>query len=74
MERKRISNGALQSYEDLIAVLVRIQREMDAIKRSMDIDTRTFNYDRIGVIHKAAAAARHFVQERMNADKDAAGQ
>lgn len=69
---QRISNETLNTYEDVIALLNRIQREMDAIERSMDIDTRTFNYDRSGVIHKAAKAAKQLVIDKMHQEKQAA--
>ena len=73
MERRRIANGKLNRYEDAIALLIRIQRELQAITVSLDIDTLTYNADRIAEIHKSAKAARSLIIDMMNEDKDEAG-
>lgn len=73
MERRRIANGKLNRYEDAIACLIRVQRELQAITVSLDIDTLTYNADRIAEIHKAAKTARSLIIDMMNEDKDGAG-
>jgi len=71
-ERARISNGDLEYYENVIALFLRILREMEAIERDLDIGTRMFHYNRIGRILQAAENGRQMTIHRMAAEKQAA--
>ena len=70
--RGRISDRQLGSYEDAIAYLIRIEREVAAIETDLDIDTRRYHRRRFGKILDNAASVRQFVIDKMHEEKDAA--
>ena len=70
--RPRISDKALGEYEDAIALINRIEREMAAIETDLDIDTRRYHHRRIGRIFDAAAQAKRIVIQKMVDEKDGA--
>ena len=70
--RGRISDRELGSYEDAIAYLIRIEREVAAIETDLDIDTRRYHRRRFGEIINAAANAREIIIDKMHQEKDAA--
>ena len=72
--RARLSDAELLAHENEIALLNRIQREVQALGMDLDVDTLAYVHRRLTTIITAAGQAKAIAIQRMNDDKAAAAE